>query len=121
MFTASLQDFLTYILRHLYGFFYFWYVGGTRDFLRRAVEILRTVEREAGVRINLRLITQPIFGDYSKMGRLVGPFFRLGRVLVGALLCFLTALGILLIFLVRLALPLIALYMIFTNLFFVLS
>ena len=34
-----------------------------------------------GVLINLKLVFQPIFGDYSYMGRVIGPIFRLGRVL----------------------------------------
>lgn len=116
MFIASLQDFFVFGLRHTYGFFHFWYVADTRNFGLRSLAILRGAEKEWGILVNLRLITQPIFGDYSTMGRVVGPVFRLGRVLLGAIWCLLLIGLLVVVFVARLILPPLVLYMIFANL-----
>ena len=64
-------------------FFWFWYVQNSKDFWHREVGFLKGIERDIGVITNLKLITQPIFGDYTYAGRVIGPIFRLGRVLIG--------------------------------------
>lgn len=50
-----------------------------RTFTRGA----RGIEESIAVRVTLHLFFQPLFRDYSVVGRILGPIFRLGRLVVG--------------------------------------
>ena len=97
-------------------FFWFWYVQSSRDFWRKEISFVRQVERDIGVMINLKLIFQPIFGDYSYRGRVLGPIFRLGRVLVGAVIMAVSIFIVVLIYLIWVILPPLAFLMVVVNL-----
>jgi len=97
-------------------FFWFWYVQSSRDFWHREIAFLKQIERDIGVIINLKLITQPIFGDYSYMGRVIGPIFRLGRVLIGTMIMIASIFVVILIYLIWIILPPLAFLMVFLNL-----
>ena len=101
--------------RGIINFFYFWYVRSSKDFWNREVSFVREIERDIGVMINLKLITQPIFGDYSYMGRLIGPIFRLGRVLVGTMIVATSIFIVILIYLTWIILPPLAFLMVILN------
>ncbi|MFA7169840.1 MAG: hypothetical protein WC178_03220 [Candidatus Paceibacterota bacterium] len=107
-------------LKSLYNFLYFWYIKSSKDFWAREINFIKGVERDVGVLINLRLITQPIFGDYSYIGRIIGPFFRLGRVVFGCIMIALSTLVIFIIYIFWLLSPVVAVFMTFENLFYVL-
>lgn len=47
---------------------------------QRAVTLLNY---ELSFTLNIRLIFTPIFGDYTKAGRVIGFFFRLGSIIIG--------------------------------------
>lgn len=100
-------------------FFYFWYAQSSKDFWKREIEFLKGVERDIGVIINLKLITQPIFSDYSYMGRFLGPIFRLGRVIIGLIIMAISIAAVIIIYLFWIILPLLTLLMIITNLLYV--
>lgn len=51
--------------------------------LKRLVYI---VNNEIAFTLNLRLLFTPIYGDYTKVGRIIGFFFRIGEILVGIVL-----------------------------------
>ncbi len=44
------------------------------------------VNNEIAFTLNLRLLFTPIYGDYTKAGRAIGFFFRIGEVLIGTIL-----------------------------------
>jgi len=62
--------------------------------------------------INLKLITQPIFGDYTYAGRVIGPIFRLSRVLIGFVIMIASIFIVILIYLIWIILPPLALLMV---------
>ena len=97
-------------------FLWFWYVQSSKDFWYREIAFLKQIERDIGVMINLKLITQPIFGDYSYMGRIIGPVFRLGRVLVGTIIMIVSIVVIILIYIIWIILPPLAFLMVMLNL-----
>ena len=66
--------------------------------------------------INLKLITQPIFGDYTYAGRVIGPIFRLIRVLIGFAIMVASIFVVILIYLIWIVLPPLAFLMVFLNL-----
>ena len=97
-------------------FLWFWYVQSSKDFWHREVAFLKQIERDIGVMINLKLILQPIFGDYSYMGRIIGPVFRLGRVLAGTIIMVASIFIVILIYLLWIILPPLAFLMVMLNL-----
>jgi len=97
-------------------FFYFWYFTSSKNFWHKEIGFLKQIERDIGVIINLKLITQPIFGDYTYAGRVIGPIFRLGRVLIGFMIMLVSIFVVILIYLIWIILPPLALLMVFLNL-----
>jgi hypothetical protein len=106
-------------IKGVINFFYFWYVQSSRDFWNREIAFVKQIERDLGIMINLRLITQPIFGDYSYMGRIIGPIFRLGRILIGLLIIAVSFVVIIFVYLIWIILPLLVFLMIILNLLYV--
>ena len=96
--------------------FYFWYVQSSKDFWHREIAFIKGVERDIGVMINLKLITQPIFGDYTYAGRVIGPIFRLSRVLIGFVIMIASIFIVILIYLIWIILPPLAFLMVILNL-----
>ncbi len=114
-----LEYFINLPIKFLKGinqFFWFWYVQSSKDFWHREIAFLRQIERDIGVMINLKLIFQPIFGDYSYMGRAIGPVFRLGRVLIGTIIMIASIFIVILIYLIWIILPPLAFLMVMLNL-----
>ena len=108
------------IIKGTIKFFHFWYVQSSKDFWNREVAFLKQIEKDLGVIINLKLIFQPIFGDYSYMGRIIGPVFRLGRVFIGFIIMVASIFIVLTIYLLWIILPPLAFLMVFLNLVYVL-
>jgi len=108
------------LTRGMFGFFYIWYVQSSKSFWTKEISFLKQVERDIGIKINLRLIAEPIYGDYSYLGRVIGPLFRLVRVLVGLLIVGTSFVLIILAYIVWVILPPLTLWMFVSNLLFIL-
>lgn len=67
----------------LTDFFYHWYVRGSRVFLHYGISLLERLDRYFAVKITLRHFFEPLYQDYSAMGRILGFIFRPLRVIVG--------------------------------------
>lgn len=66
-------------------FFKHWYVDGTRAFWRLVRRGFYLIDRTLALRITLRNFFRPLYGDYTFVGHILGPLFRLGRTLVALL------------------------------------
>jgi len=79
---------LTYLFQRffyrIFDFFHHWYVDGSRAFGRTFIATLREVDTVIAIKITLRYFFQPLYKDYTIMGRILGVIFRTGRILVGA-------------------------------------
>jgi hypothetical protein len=75
------------------AFFVFWYLTSPGRFYRGTKKLIETIDQNIAVLETAQHITEPIFQDYTKQGRVLGFFFRLGRILVGLFLYALIALG----------------------------
>ena len=106
-------------IKGIIKFFSFWYLTSSRAFWNKEILFIKGVERDMGVLINLKLIFQPIFGDYSYMGRVIGPIFRLGRVLIGFIIMAVSIAVVVAIYLIWIILPPLAFLMVFLNLMIV--
>jgi len=76
-------------LRVFYRFIEFWKWWYVRIFLsaaRSTLYLLERLDRGFAVKINFYHILQPLYQDYSIVGRIIGPFFRIIRVIIGVLI-----------------------------------
>jgi len=97
-------------------FFYFWYIKSSEGFWKEEILFIKQIERDIGIIINIKLIFKPIYGDYSYMGRVVGPIFRFGRVIVGIAIITVSAVFITCAYLIWIILPPLTFLMILSNL-----
>jgi len=77
-----------------------WFVLKPKAILNLLVEIIKDLDKNFAVAINLKLILKPLYKDYSLIGRIIGPIFRFFRVFVGGIIYLLIALVFLLVILV---------------------
>jgi hypothetical protein len=110
---------LVYLVhRFLYRIFDFvkhWYVDGTRAFAHRFVTTIEDFDQTFAVGITIRHFFEPLYKDYSIVGRILGLIFRPLRVLLG-LTVYLGIAGIFLAaYAVWFSVPLVILYYAWTN------
>lgn len=72
-------------LFRLTDFFHHWYVDGSKIFFGRLINVLEAADRFFAVGVNLRHFFQPLFSDYSIIGRFLGVIFRAIRIVLGLL------------------------------------
>lgn len=108
------------LVKNVSDFFVFWYWKSSKDFWHRETRFIKGVERDIGILINLKMILEPIFSDYTFAGRLIGPFFRLFRVLLGCVCVVFFSCLIVVIYGLWLILPPVTLVMILKNIFYIL-
>ena len=70
-------------LYRLFDFFHHWYVHGSRNLFHYFVSSLERVDRTIAIRVTLRYFFQPLYKDYTIIGRILGVFFRSARILIG--------------------------------------
>ena len=103
-------------VKGIINFFSFWYLTSSKSFWHKEIDFIKGIERDIGVFINLKLMFQPIFGDYSYMGRVIGPIFRISRVLIGISIMSASISVVITIYLIWIILPPLAFLMLFLNL-----
>lgn len=81
---------LVYLVQRFFfrlgDFFHHWYVDGSRHLLHWFVSFFERLDRTFAVRITYRYLFQPLYKDYSVIGRLLGFIFRASRVIVGSVI-----------------------------------
>ncbi|HUX35791.1 MAG TPA: hypothetical protein VMV71_02025 [Candidatus Paceibacterota bacterium] len=79
---------VTYLTRrffyHIYIFFHHWYFDASRVFFHKLVSFLERLDQTIALRVTLKYFFQPLFKDYTFIGRILGIIFRTGRALIGA-------------------------------------
>lgn len=89
----------------LFDFFHHWYVDGSRAIGHRFISALESADRSFAVKVTLVHFFEPLYRDYSVIGRILGVIFRTGRIIMGALAYFFIALFFAFIYVVWLAIP----------------
>jgi hypothetical protein len=59
-----------------------WYVDASKRFWARVIEESASIDRIFAIKIMFRTLTQPLYGDYTIIGRIIGPIFRLSRIVL---------------------------------------
>jgi hypothetical protein len=94
----------------IFDFFHHWYVDGTRAFGRRFMGTLTKADQSLALKITLRHFFEPLYKDYSIIGRILGVVFRSFRILIGVVFYgFIVAL-FLVMYLIWVAIPVLILY-----------
>jgi hypothetical protein len=86
-------------------FFHHWYIDSSRVFFHAFISSLERLDRTLAVHVTLRHFTEPLYGDYTIVGRILGVFFRTWRVLIGAVVYLAVGMVFLAVFLLWLLVP----------------
>lgn len=83
-----MNNFVIYlIVRFIYRikeFFVHWYIDGFYFVYHSAAKLLRQLDAKLAFAVNLRHFGEPLYQDYTIVGRILGPIFRTGRVVFAA-------------------------------------
>ena len=93
-----------FVLRCL-AFIRHWYKDGSCRFLESWSSVAGSLEQLIAVRITLKNFFKPLYQDYSIIGRIIGPVFRLIRVLFGLLVHAIVIILFFAVYLVWLCIP----------------
>ena len=65
------------------GFLRHWYVDGFIYVVHQGLSILEQLDQTLALKITLRHMFEPLYQDYSIVGRVLGIIFRTFRVIIG--------------------------------------
>jgi|SRR3989338_2076416 len=103
-----------YIISQLFfyigAFFMHWYVGGFGWFMHRALSALERLDQTFAIKVTLRNLFEPLYQDYSIVGRILGIVFRPARLLVGGLIYLCVIAGFIFAYIVWALIPLFLLF-----------
>jgi hypothetical protein len=110
---------VVYVVRRfffrIYNFFHHWYFDGSLAIGRRFMATMTRADQTLAVAITLRHFFEPLYKDYSIVGRIMGIIFRTLRILVGAVCYLFLAAVFAALYLAWLAIPVTILYYAITN------
>jgi len=78
--------------------------------------VLTKADRSFAIAITIRHFFEPLYKDYSIIGRILGVVFRSVRIAIGGAVYLLLALGFLAVYLVWLAIPGVIIFYVVKNL-----
>lgn len=108
--------FILNMLNSIAKFVYGWYIYDSKSFWSDLTGLIKFMDRDFGVVANIYNWKDPLYGDYTYMGRVIGPVFRTARILLGgAVYAAVIIFGVLLCA-IRLILPILAVWMVILNL-----
>ncbi len=96
-----------------FDFFHHWYVDGSRAFGRTFITTLAGIDQVIAFKITLRYFFQPLYKDYTAVGRVLGIIFRTGRILIGIVIYPIIAAIFLAAYLAWILIPAVALIYVF--------
>ncbi|HEY4526047.1 MAG TPA: hypothetical protein VJL32_03050 [Candidatus Paceibacterota bacterium] len=70
-------------IERVFDFCHHWYVDGSVWFVHNFINFLEERDRTFAVRVTLKYFFQPLYKDYSIIGRILGVIFRSLRILIG--------------------------------------
>ena len=111
--------FKNFILDPFFSILYFplfWYSKGLVKFLKSLLSTLKEVSPPFVLKILIANLGKPMYGDYSREGRIISFFMRLVHLSFWLLKTFIVFIILFIIFLIYLLLPLLAIYEIICNL-----
>ena len=64
-------------------FFHHWYVDGSRRFIHAFISRLENLDKGFAFKVTIKHFFEPLYKDYSVVGRILGIIFRTGRIIIG--------------------------------------
>lgn len=104
------------MLKFISQIIYNWYFLDSKTYWNEVILFIKFMDRDLGVIANIYNWTSPLYGDYSLIGKAIGPILRTLRIFVGGLAHLIILIIAFFLFIFWLALPLGILAMIFLNL-----
>jgi hypothetical protein len=104
------------LLYRFLDFFHHWYVDGARAIGRRFMTTLTAADQSLAVAITLRHFFEPLYKDYSVIGRILGIVFRSFRVAIGGAFYVLLAVAFAVVYIIWLAIPAVIIFYVAKNL-----
>ena len=92
-------------LYRIKDFFHHWYVDGSRWWGHAFLNILRHTDATLALKITLIHFFEPLYRDYTVIGRILGIIFRTVRVVIGLAIYLVLGCAFLAIYLAWLLLP----------------
>jgi len=77
---------LTYLvgrfIYRVFDFFHHWYTDGSRIFFYKLISLLQYFDQTLALKMTLRYFFQPLYKDYTFIGRILGVIFRTCRIFI---------------------------------------
>ena len=99
----------------VFDFFHHWYVDGSRFFLLRFLTVFAGLEQSFAVRATFAHFFEPLYKDYSAVGRILGIPFRAGRVFIAGAFYILFAVAFAVLYILWLLTPVLLLMLASLN------
>lgn len=64
-------------------FLHHWYIDGSRRLADFFVSSFEKLDQTLAIRITIKYFFQPLYKDFTILGRILGVIFRSGRILIG--------------------------------------
>ncbi|MFA6354585.1 MAG: hypothetical protein WCX12_02805 [Candidatus Paceibacterota bacterium] len=64
-------------------FLHHWYIDGSRRLADFFVSSFEKLDQTLAIRITVKYFFQPLYKDFTILGRILGVIFRSGRILIG--------------------------------------
>jgi hypothetical protein len=94
----------------IFEFFHHWYIDGSRAIGRSFMGTLTKTDQSLALKITLRHFFEPLYKDYSVIGRILGVIFRSFRIVIAAVVYLFLIAFFLGIYLFWIAIPFLILY-----------
>lgn len=91
-------------------FFHHWYVDGSRVIGHRFVTALEETDRSLAIKVTILHFFEPLYKDYTVIGRILGVIFRTFRIVIGLVVYAVIVALFLLFYLAWLATPAVIIY-----------
>lgn len=99
----------------IWNFLHNWYIHGSRKIAHYFISTLEDMDRGLAVKVTLKHFFEPLYKDYTIIGRILGVFFRSVRVLFGGVIYIVFSAMALVIYLAWLLAPIVVMAGIFIN------
>jgi hypothetical protein len=96
-------------------FFHHWYVDGSRAIGNQFMVTLQATDQTFAIKITLRHFFEPLYKDYSIIGRILGIIFRIGRIIIGGVVYLVIAVAFAIVYVAWLAIPVAILWVAVTG------
>ncbi len=110
---------LVYLIKRffyrIFDFLRHWYVKSAKIYFNFVLDRLNRIDRTLAWRVNAKYLFQPLYKDYSIVGRALGFVLRLIRLIGTSVIYVFIFAFIILVYLIWLAIPVIIVSMVFSS------